>query len=93
MSFSEEITQIENEKEWNIHRSILEIQQLLQYIDLLRENMPEAKNRDINELIASIIHTTVCYSLKPIKSDVCFQKTLEYIKENPNSIIKVFQIM
>ncbi len=89
MSFSEEITQIENEKEWNIHRSILEIQQLLQYIDLLRENMPEAKNRDINELIASIIHTTVCYSLKPIKSDVCFQKTLEYIKENPNSIIKV----
>ena len=47
MSFSEEITQIENEKEWNIHRSILEIQQLLQYIDLLRENMPEAKNRDI----------------------------------------------
>ena len=54
--------------------------------------MPEIENREIDEAIATIIHTTVCYSLKPIKSDVCFQKTLEYIQENPNSIVEVLNI-
>ena len=38
MSFNEEITQIQNEKEWNNHKIILEIQQLLQYIRVTKRD-------------------------------------------------------